>query len=107
MVDSLGLEPGAGVSEFVGNHSYAVEIGVILVDLVVRISPAITDSNTFKNDFGLVQKGFVVDDSLSEGRDIVSCEGLSCNIEWTLLQSWPLFVEVGKEVEQMITCFAG
>lgn len=84
-MDSLGLEPGAGISEFVGNHSYAVEIGVILVDLVVRISPAITDCNSLKNNFGLVQKGFVVDDSLSEGRDVVSCEGLSCDVEWTLL----------------------
>lgn len=103
MEDCLCLEPSTSLSKFIGNNSDTIKIRVILIDLVVRISPSISYSYTFKNYLCLIQKCFVVDYPLSKGRNIVSCKGLSSNVQRTLLKSRPLFVEIIQKVEQMFT----
>lgn len=44
-MDGFGLEPRAGVPKFVGDDSHTVKVGVIVVDLVVGIGPAVTNSH--------------------------------------------------------------
>jgi hypothetical protein len=60
MVHGTGLEPGAGVSEFVRDHSHTIEVGVIVVYLVKWVSPSISNSYSLQVDSILSDKTVVV-----------------------------------------------
>lgn len=54
VVDSLRLEPSAGFSELVSYNSNAIEVRVILIDLIVGISPSISNGYSFQNYLGII-----------------------------------------------------
>lgn len=107
MLDGSGLEPRAGISEFVRDDSHTVEIGIVVVDLVGRISPPISNSNPLQGDIRRPQESIVVEDLGSKGRDVMSSEGLASNVERTGLEGRPLVVEIVEEVQQVIRCNLG
>ena len=88
------MEPSAGISEFVGDHSHAIKIGVIVVHLSDWISPSITYSHSFKYDLGRVEERSISDDLGGEGRDVVSCKGLSGDVERTGFKGRPLIIQI-------------
>lgn len=98
VLDGSGLEPRAGVSKFVGDYSHAVEVGVVEVDLVVGIGPAVSNRHSFEDYACLPKEGVVADDLTSECWDVVPREGLSRDVEGTLLERRPLLVEIGEKV---------
>lgn len=103
VLDGFGLEPCAGISEFIGDNTHTVQVGIIVVDLVSRISPTITDCDTLQCDISSLKEGIVVEDLGSEGRDVMSGEGLTSNVEGTGLKRRPLVVEIAEEVQQVIS----
>ena len=107
VLDGPGLEPRAGVSKFVGDDSHAVQVRVVEVDLVVRIGPAVANSNSFEDYARLSEEGVVGDDLAAECWDVVPCEGLARDVERTLLEGRPRLVEVGEEVEQVVSGLLG
>lgn len=100
-MDCLGLEPSACLSKFVGNNSNTVKIRIILINLVIRISPSISNCYSFQNNLSLIQKCLVVDNSLRKSRNVVSCKRFSCNVKGTLFQSRPLLIKIVEEIQQM------
>ncbi len=104
MLDCLSLEPSAGISELVGDDSDAVEIGIIVIDLVLGVSPSVSDGDAFKHDFGGIEEGVVIENFAGKGRNVVAGERFSGDIERTLLEGRPLIVQIVKEVEQVVCC---
>lgn len=74
MLDGSGLEPRAGVSKFIGDDSHTVEVGVVIVDLVVGIGPAVSNGHSFEDYACLPQKGVVADDLAPECWNVVPRE---------------------------------
>jgi hypothetical protein len=107
VLDGLSLEPCEGVSELIGDYAYAVEVRVVLIDLIVRVSPSVTNSDSLQVAASLLDERAVLLEFQGKSRDIVSCKGLSSNVKRAGFESWPLDVEVVEEVEQMITCLSG
>jgi hypothetical protein len=106
-LNGFGLEPGESVSELVGNDAHTVEIGVVLVYLVIGVSPTVADSDTLQVAASLLDEGVVLLEFQGEGRDVVSCKGLSGDVKGTGLEGRPLDVEVVEEVEQVIASLSG
>ena len=107
MLNCFSLEPSAGISELVGDDSNAVEIGIIVIDLVLRISPSVANGNAFKHDLGGTEEGVVIENFAGEGRNVVPSKRLSGDIERTLLEGRPLAVQIVKEVEKMVCSLSG
>lgn len=105
-MDGLCLEPCAGISELVRHDSNTIQVRVVLVDLRVRISPPVSDGDSLEDHSRLWQKSNILDDLRCKGRDIVPCEGLSGDVEWTLFEGWPLLVKVREEVQEVISSLA-
>lgn len=103
MLDSSGLEPCAGIPELVGNDTYTVEVGIVEVYLTVGISPSVPDRHSLEVNPRRTHEGVVVNQFTTKGRDVVTCEGLSRDVEWTSLESRPLAVEVEEEVDEVIS----
>jgi hypothetical protein len=95
VLDRSGLEPGAGISELVGDDAHAVEVGIVEVDLVVGVGPPISDRNSSQSNASILQEGAVADQFVAECGDVVPGKGLPSDVEGTLLQGGPLLVQVG------------
>jgi len=54
MMNSLSLEPSTSVSEFVRYYSNTVQVWIIVIDLTVRVSPSISNSDALKNNASLL-----------------------------------------------------
>jgi len=56
----LSLIPGGIVSELVRYYSGTVKVAVVVVDLVDRVSPAVSDGNSFESDASLLKESAIV-----------------------------------------------
>lgn len=74
--DAFGLEPVAGVSELVADNACTVEEGVVVVELVGGVGPAVADGNPFE-----LFEGAVKDELASKGGDVVAGKGLTGDVE--------------------------
>jgi hypothetical protein len=107
VLDCLGLEPCACISKFVRNDPNAIQIGIVVIDLVLGISPTVSDGHSRKPHSGELQEGTITEDLRSESGDVVAGEGFPCDVKRTLLEGRPLHVEVGEEVEEVVGGDAG
>lgn len=99
---SVGLEPCTDVSELAFNDAHWPEEWVIEIDLIDWVSPSVTNADTFKFDASCLLPGFVDYDFSGEGWYVMTAEWLASDIKWGFLEGWPGFVEIIKEVEQMV-----
>lgn len=107
MLDGPSLEPSHGISKFIGDDAYTVEVGIIEINLIVGVSPTISNGHSSKVNASGSHKSVIVDQFAPEGRDVVPCEGLTSDIEGTGLEGGPLVVQVEEEVDQMVSSLLG
>jgi hypothetical protein len=98
----LCLEPSASVSKFIRNYSHTIKVRIVEIDLIVRVSPSITDSHTLESNPSISQKSIIIHKFASKGRNIMPRKRLPSDIKRTLLQGRPLLVKIVKEVNQMV-----
>jgi hypothetical protein len=107
VLDGVGLEPSAGVPELVGDDAHAVEVGIVVVDLVLRVGPPVSNRHSFEDNARVSQEGVVIQDFISEGGDVVSGKRFARDVKGTFLEGRPLLVEVGEEVEEVVGRLSG
>lgn len=97
----MGLIPGTSVTELIGDHSHRPEIRVIEINLINGIYPTTSNRNTCKLDSSICREGVIHQYLSSQAGDVVASVRFTCDVEWTFLQAWELFVEIGQEVQEM------
>ena len=105
--NGVSLEPCAYVSELAVNNTDRPQERIIEVDLVHWVSPAVTNAEAFQLNSSRLGPGFVDDDFSGEGWHIVTTERFTSNVQRSLLESGPCFVEIIEEVQQMVSSLMG
>lgn len=101
--DCVRLEPGAHIAEFAFHDTNGPEEGVVVVDLVDRVSPAITDAHTGQSCASGSDEGLIFQDLSRQVRNVVAGKRLACDVKRAVLQTGELVVEVVEEVNEVVS----
>lgn len=84
--NTISLIPNTNLLKFIFYNSNWPQIRIIIVNLINRINPSISNHQTWENHSCIINKTSVKINMISQTRNIMTCKWFTCDIEWRIFQ---------------------